>query len=72
MPNQYLDRAAQLEGFLKLDPDNAVLMNELADCHHHGGNQERALEIYDRLISMSGETPALLNAKGSALLATGR
>jgi hypothetical protein len=29
------------------------------------------MEIYERLITTSGETPALLNAKGSALLAMG-
>lgn len=50
MLNQHLERAAQLEGFLKLDPDNAVLLGELADCHHRGGNQERALEICKRSI----------------------
>src|SRR6185369_15003845 len=72
MLNPHLERAAQLEGFLKVDPDNEALLGELADCHHRGGNQARALEIYERLGSLSGETTALLNARGSALLAMGR
>ena len=72
MQNPNLDRAHKLEGFIKLDPDNVDLLRELADCHHRGGNQVRAIELYDHLTALSGETLVLLNAKGMALLAIGR
>jgi len=68
----HLERAAKLEGFLKVDPNNAELLRDLAECYHLGGDQEQALATYERLIGLGGETPAVLNGKGSALLALGR
>ncbi len=70
--NEHLNRAEKLVGFAKLDPENTDLLRDLAQCYHLGGNQELALEVYDRLIALSGETPVLLNAKSAALLAQGR
>src|ERR1051326_2575638 len=46
MLNPHTERATQLEGFLKLDPDNAALLGELAECHHRGGKPGGALEVF--------------------------
>src|ERR1043165_8123457 len=70
MLNPHTERATQLEGFLKLDPDNAALLGELAECHHRGGNQERAPEIQARLGGRAAAAPLSFNL-GYAQLGAG-
>src|SRR4030065_1171928 len=73
MPMQNQDnRIERLESFLALDPNNPALIRDLAEICHRAGDQKRALELYERLKRIDGETPEVLNAIGSVYLAEGK
>lgn len=67
-----LERARRLESFLVQDPDNPALLRDLAQTYHRAGEQQRALELFERLAIAVGETPQLLNDIGSVRLALGQ
>ena len=66
------DRIARLETFAALDPNNPTLLFDLAQAQHKSGNQERTLELCERLIELQGESARSANLAGSAHLARGR
>lgn len=70
--NNLQERIEKLESFLALDSNNPELVRDLAEVCHRAGNQRRALELYERLKQLTGETPEVLNAIGSAYLAEGK
>src|SRR5262245_12235272 len=61
----------RLEGFLRVDPDNPVLLQDLALVCHRSGKQDQALDACARWEKLQPESPALLNLKGSIHLARG-
>jgi tetratricopeptide (TPR) repeat protein len=71
MSNDPGARAARLEQFLARDPDNTILMTDLARHLHEAGNHQRASELLGEVMRRNGESAELLGALANAQLAIG-
>jgi putative PEP-CTERM system TPR-repeat lipoprotein len=67
---QYQPAAAQLETALKLVPDNAMALNNLAWTYQQLNNP-KALETAEKAYKLAGNNPAVLDTLGSILIDKG-
>lgn len=64
-----LERAQRLERFLRADPENILLMADLARERLYTGEYERALSLFEQLLHKQGESADLRNWMGICYLA---
>lgn len=70
MSKQYAPAAAQLQTVLKLAPDNALALNNLAWTYQQM-NDPKALETAEKAYRIAGNNPAVMDTLGSILMDKG-